>query len=137
MDEFFAETDPDSAIAFRAAVGTGPYKGEDIEVGQISVYAQDEFMLNERLNIIAGLRIDIPQYITEPVANPFSSGLTLLDEDDKSETIKQDQFPEAKLLFSPRVGFNYDVRGDRSLQLRGGTGIFTGRLPGSFLCQQQ
>ena len=129
LDEFFAETDPDSAIAFRAAVGTGPYKGEDIEVGQISVYAQDEFMLNERLNIIAGLRIDIPQYITEPVANPFSSGLTLLDEDDKSETIKQDQFPEAKLLFSPRVGFNYDVRGDRSLQLRGGTGIFTGRLP--------
>lgn len=131
LDDFFTATHPDSSnrYDFRGVVGTGPFKGEEIEVGQISVYAQDEFMLNERLNIIAGLRIDIPQYITEPVANPFSSGLTLLDEDDNTETVKQDEFPESNLLFSPRVGFNYDVRGDRSLQLRGGTGIFTGRLP--------
>ncbi len=132
LDEFFAATqDPDSAsfYDFRGVIGSGPFKGEDIEVGQISVYAQDEFMLNEKLNIIAGLRIDIPQYITEPEANPFSSGLTLLDENDDPETVKQDEFPESNLLFSPRVGFNYDVRGDRSLQLRGGSGIFTGRLP--------
>jgi hypothetical protein len=129
--EFMAETDPDSAIDFDAAVtpATSPFKGEIIEVGQISLYAQDEFMLTDRINLIAGLRVDIPQYITEPVENPFSAGLTLLDENDESETLDQSKFPDPTLLFSPRVGFNWDVNGDRSLQLRGGTGIFTGRLP--------
>ena len=129
IDEFMAETDPDSAIAFRNAVATGPYKGELIDVAQFAVYAQDEFMLNENLNITAGLRVDMPIYNTEPVENPFSTGLTLLDENDEAEVVDQAKLPDAKPLFSPRVGFNYDVKGDRSMQLRGGTGIFTGRLP--------
>lgn len=131
LDEFFAATHPDSSdrYEFRNVIGTGPYKGEEIDVGQFSVYAQDEFMLSENVSITAGLRIDIPQYYTEPVENSFSTGLTLLDENDESETVDQSKFPDAKLLFSPRVGFNWDVRGDRSLQVRGGTGIFTGRLP--------
>jgi hypothetical protein len=132
LDAFFAATeDPDSAdfYDFRGVIGTGPYKGELIEVGQISFYAQDEFTLSDRVNLIAGLRVDIPQYITEPVDNPFSTGLTLLDENDDPETVDQAKLPDPALLFSPRVGFNWDVSGDRSLQVRGGTGIFTGRLP--------
>ncbi len=129
IDEFMAETDPDSAIQFRDAIASGPYKGELIEVAQIGFYAQDEFMVNENLKVMAGLRVDIPRYITEPVENPFSTGLTLLDENDKAETVDQAKLPDPKPLFSPRVGFNWDVKGNRSMQLRGGTGIFTGRLP--------
>ena len=129
LDEFFAETHPDSAIALSEMVGSGPYKGELIDVAQFAVYAQDEFMVNENLNVTAGLRVDIPIYNTEPVENPFSTGLTLLDENDEAETVDQAKLPDSKPLFSPRVGFNYDVKGDRSMQLRGGTGIFTGRLP--------
>jgi hypothetical protein len=131
LDHFFTATHPDSAnrYDFRGVIGSGPYKGEEIDVGQLSFYAQDEFMLTDHINLIAGLRVDIPQYFTEPVANPFSSGLTLLDENGDSETVKQDEFPDATPLFSPRLGFNWDVKGDRSLQVRGGTGIFTGRLP--------
>lgn len=130
LDYFFEATHPDSDYYdFRGAIGTGPYKGELIDVGQISLYAQDEFMLTDRINLTAGLRIDIPQYITEPVDNPFSTGLTLLDENDDPETVDQAKLPDPTPLFSPRVGFNWDVNGDRSLQIRGGTGIFTGRLP--------
>ena len=68
-------------------------------------------------------------YFTDPVDNPFSKGLTALDADGKPETVDQSKLPGAKALFSPRVGFNWDVTGDRTTQLRGGTGIFTGRVP--------
>jgi hypothetical protein len=67
--------------------------------------------------------------MTDPVDNPFSRGLTALDENDQPETVDQSDLPGADPLFSPRFGFNYDVTGDRRTQLRGGTGIFTGRLP--------
>ncbi len=133
LDNFFIRTaDPDSAdyVDFRSMTGDGPYKGEIIEVGQLAFYAQDEYTVSENLKVMAGLRVDIPRYITEPVANPFSTGLdSLLDENDDLETVDQAKLPDATPLFSPRVGFNWDVKGDRSLQLRGGTGIFTGRLP--------
>ncbi|MCK5331753.1 MAG: TonB-dependent receptor, partial [Candidatus Marinimicrobia bacterium] len=134
VDNFFTRTgaDPGSAdfVDFRSMVGSGPYKGEIIEVAQLAFYAQDEYTVNENLKVMAGLRVDIPRYITEPVANPFSTdSLTLLDENDKSEKVNQAKLPDANPLFSPRIGFNWDVKGDRSMQLRGGTGVFTGRLP--------
>ena len=132
IDAFMAATSPDSTTQadFNGMVGTGPYKGELIDVAQLSFYAQDELRVNENLKVTAGLRIDIPQYNTEPVANPFSTdSLSLLDENDDPETVDQASFPDATPLYSPRLGFNWDVNGDRSLQVRGGTGIFTGRLP--------
>ncbi|HEY4643368.1 MAG TPA: hypothetical protein VIH68_01475 [Bacteroidota bacterium] len=81
------------------------------------------------MNLTYGLRADFPIYFTDPVDNPFSRGLRLLDENDNPETVDQSKLPGAKPLFSPRIGFNWDVKGDRSTQVRGGSGIFTGRLP--------
>ncbi len=131
LQEFFDRTNPDSAdfYDFRSVIGTGPFKGEDIEVGQLSFYVQDEFNVSPVFNLTAGLRVDIPTYFTEPVDNPFSRGLTLLDENDNTEVVDQSKLPDAQYMFSPRVGFNWDVTGDRTTQLRGGTGIFTGRVP--------
>jgi hypothetical protein len=129
LDEFFEKTDPSDPIDFRGMIGGGPFKGEEIEVGQFSVYAQDEFLFSDNLNLIYGLRVDLPVYFTEPVDNPFSTSITWLDENDNPETVDQASFPDVTPLFSPRIGFNYDVHGDRSMQVRGGTGIFTGRLP--------
>lgn len=131
LDEFFARTNPDSAnfYNFRSLVGSGPYKGENIEVGQLSFYAQDEFIVSPAFNLTYGLRVDLPMYFTDPVDNPFSRNLTLLDENDKPEKVDQSKLPGIEPLFSPRVGFNWDVTGNRSTQVRGGTGIFTGRLP--------
>jgi len=131
LDSFFDRTDPNSEnqIDFRGMIGSGPYKGELIDVGQFAVYAQDEYTVSQNLNLTYGLRVDIPIYYTEPVDNPFSTGLTLLDENDDPETVDQSKLPDPQLLWSPRFGFNWDVSGDRSLQVRGGTGIFTGHLP--------
>jgi hypothetical protein len=106
-----------------------PFKGENIEVGQFALYVQDEFRPAEGLDLTIGLRVDLPFYGTDPVVNPFSTGLTALDENDNPETVDQADLPGASLLFSPRLGFNWDPQGDRSIQVRGGTGIFTGRVP--------
>lgn len=133
LDNFFTRTgaDPDSAdyVDFRSMIGSGSYKGELIEVGQIAFYAQDEYQVNEDLRVTAGLRVDIPRYITEPVQNPFSTSLDLLDENDEKEVVDQAKLPDATPLYSPRFGFNWNVKGDKTLQLRGGSGVFTGRLP--------
>ncbi len=131
VQQFFTATSPDSVnrANFGSFIGSGPYKGEKIDVGQLSVYAQDEYLLSERINITYGIRVDFPMYFTEPVDNPFSRSLTALDEEGKPEKVDQSKLAGTQALFSPRVGFNWDVNGDRSLQVRGGTGIFTGRIP--------
>ncbi len=131
LADFFDKTDPTSPnfIDLRKFAGSGPFKGEDIKVSQLSFYAQDEFFVADNFNLTYGLRVDIPIYNNDLVDNPFSRSLTLLDENRQPETVDQSKLPDATPLLSPRVGFNWDVNGDRTLQIRGGTGIFTGRLP--------
>jgi hypothetical protein len=139
LDEFFLRTDPNNTslardstfIDFRAFpyAATGPYKGEDLAVGQLGIYAQDEYPVSERLNLTYGVRVDFPLYFTHPLDNPFSLGLTALDENRLPEVVDQSKLPGATPLFSPRIGFNWNARGDRRTQVRGGTGIFTGRIP--------
>ena len=131
LEEFFALTDPNNPnrVDLRGLVGSGPFKGEEISTGQGALYAQDEFLLTDRFTLTYGVRMDVPIYFTDPVDNPFSRGLTALDEDRQPEVVDQSRLPDAKPLFSPRVGFNWNVIGDRRTQLRGGTGIFTGRVP--------
>lgn len=131
LNEFFTMTDPadPNRIDFNAMIGTGPFKGELIDVGQFSLYLQDEMFATPRLTILYGARVDFPTYFTNPVANPFSVGLSAADENGQTESVDQSKLPGATAMFSPRAGFNWDVRGDRSLLLRGGSGIFTGRVP--------
>ncbi|MEP6733504.1 MAG: hypothetical protein ABJE10_22860, partial [bacterium] len=131
LQEFFAATDPANPNRknLNALIGTGPYKGEIIDVGQVSLYAQDEFLATPRLTLTYGVRADFPQYYTKPVDNPFSRGLKALGPNGNPEVVDQSRLPSSKLILSPRVGFNWDVHGDQSTRLRGGTGVFTGRVP--------
>jgi hypothetical protein len=131
LQEFFDATDPANPdrVDFRSYVGTGPIKGEEIDVGQVGLYVQDEFVATDRLSLTYGLRVDFPLYFTDPVDNPFSRGLTALDENRDAEVVDQSRLPGSDPLWSPRVGFTWDVAGDRGTMLRGGSGIFTGRVP--------
>jgi len=102
------------------------------KVLQLGFYAQDEFQVNSKLNLNFGVRVDIPMYLNDPEVNadfndhviPYleSKGVDMLE-------AKTGQMPQASPLFSPRIGFNYDVNGDKSLQIRGGAGLFTSRIP--------
>ncbi len=131
VQDFFNQTDPNNPnqADFNSFIGSGPYKGEDISLGQASVYVQDEFIMTPRFTLSAGLRMDLPQYYTDPVDNPFSRGLSALDENGNAETVDQSKLPGTTPLFSPRIGFNWNAAGDRATQVRGGTGVFTGRVP--------
>ncbi len=133
-DQFFRITNPMDTLFrnFNAEVANAlkvPWKGENTDVGQFAIYAQDEYLMSSQFNVTFGIRVDFPIYLTKPVANPFSTGLNLLDENGNKEVIDQSKFPDATPMFSPRIGFNWDVDGQKATQLRGGTGIFTGRVP--------
>ena len=126
-----------------------------LTVGQLSGYIQDEWQVTDNFRLTAGLRMDIPFYFNAsyrtPNMNPdgtfggtFVEGeptvankdnLVLFDENGKSLTngpgkdVDNTKLPSKKPLLSPRVGFNWDVKGDKTVQVRGGSGLFTGRFP--------
>src|SRR5213082_1678043 len=128
LAQFFQQADSGN-IPFRSFIGTGPYKGEDISVGQLGFYLQDEYPASDRLSLTYGLRVDFPLYFTDPVDNQFSRSLTALDANGNPEIVDQSKLPSAAPLWSPRLGFNWNASGDRRTQVRGGTGVFTGRVP--------
>ena len=134
LDQFRDATDPNSPnyIDFNSFVGTGEYKGENIDLAQASVYLQDDWEINSRFTLTMGLRMDLPQYITDPVDNAWSRSLPTIDSEGvfrASGGVDQSNLPGGTPLWSPRVGFNYAMNQERTTQLRGGTGIFTGRIP--------
>ena len=94
---------------------------------QYSAYGQDEINVNKNLRMTFGLRLDLPTYPFAPqiVTHPLVAAATFAN----GEKINTGVLPAKRIMWSPRMGFNWDLYGDRSLQIRGGTGVFTGRVP--------
>lgn len=88
---------------------------------QFGLYVQDQWSPSERLSITLGIRADIP-LINSPRTNPV-----LLN--DPNLPINTGDFPNANILWSPRLGFNWDVTGQARSIVRGGVGVFSGRPP--------
>jgi len=112
---------------------------DEVNFAQIGVYFQNEFQVNRDLKVTAGLRVDMPFYPVDAPRNPNVEALNLsIPNPAGGDNISPDvsSFPSLNPLWSPRVGFNWDVRGDRTSQLRGGTGIFSGRLPFVWISNQ-
>ncbi len=101
----------------------------DLKIGQLGIYAQDEFTPSDRFKLTVGIRVDKPIYLDTPLENPAASALTFYDEDGNTTNYSTGAWPDGKLLLSPRAGFKWDAAEDRSLVLRGGIGLFTGRIP--------
>lgn len=119
-------------------VGDGSKAAADFRTMQFGLYVQDEYQITERFKVTAGLRFDIPQYLDKPNAG---SNQAAWDEFNTSGIAKIESYgydlkgaqvgemPRAYLSVDPRLGFNFDVKGDQTTQLRGGVGLFTSRLP--------
>ena len=100
---------------------------QPLKVLYAGAYAQDEWQVDQRLKLTLGLRVDIPFFEKTGYKNANADGLSFRDEDGNTVKYETDKLPDPNPLFSPRLGFNWDVYGDRTTQVRGGTGIFTGK----------
>ena len=107
--------------------------GEDpmqvLEYNKYDLYAQDEIKVNDQLTITAGLRATLVSFKDTAIENPLVNNLTFAN----GEKLNTGLMPDTQVVFEPRIGFNLDVTGDAKTQVRGGSGIFTGRPPAVFL----
>jgi hypothetical protein len=106
--------------------GTGRGIPADFRVQMYSLYAQDQWTVNDRLTLTYGLRADIPRFLDRPLLNQRLLDSLAFNE---HEPIRTDAVPKTQVLWSPRFGFNYDPTGDQQNQVRGNIGIFTGPPP--------
>ena len=92
---------------------------------QLGFFVQDEWAARPNVKVTAGLRVDVPIINTVLPRNEDAAAINFRN----GERIYTDVLPKVTPLFSPRIGVNWDVNDDQKTQLRGGTGIFTGRVP--------
>ncbi len=133
VTDFLANTDDYAAEVQQA--NTNPFRADKTNFSQLGFYVQDDWAVNPKLKLTLGLRSDVPLYVNKLPAQPDIEALTFYKNNQPIQ-VKVNQYPDQKPLISPRFGFNYDVTGDRTSQFRGGTGIFTGRIPFVWLGNQ-
>jgi outer membrane receptor protein involved in Fe transport len=100
---------------------------QPLEVNTFGAYIQDEWRVRNNLTVTAGLRADIISFGNTAFENDSVANMRFLDENGDSVRYNTGALPPSTPLFSPRLGFNYDVRGNGQTVVRGGSGIFTGR----------
>jgi len=134
---------PEVDIDFDAQVAASqenPYLWSYVDVAQLALYAQDEFQVNDKLTLMYGLRVDMPIYMNDIEKTAAVEEVINFDgwvnEKGEPASVDPSKWPDLVPLWSPRIGFNYDIKGDKTLQLRGGTGIFSGRIPFVWLGNQ-
>ncbi|HEY2807094.1 MAG TPA: carboxypeptidase regulatory-like domain-containing protein [Gemmatimonadales bacterium] len=111
------------------ATGNGPIA--DFHVNQLGGYVQDRFQPNPRLNLTLGVRVDAPM-MNSPAYNIGLDTARIVNGPRTGQAMginTQSSFPTSNPLWSPRFGFNYDVKGNGQTMLRGGLGVFSGRPP--------
>ncbi len=106
------------------------YDGESdpaarVQFNKIGIYAQDEWNISQKFKLTYGLRFDGLFFNN----GDLMTNTAIYDLDYDGRHIDTGKWPNASLIVSPRVGFTWDILGDKSLKLRGGTGLFSGRLP--------
>ena len=108
----------------------------EAKFAQIGYYVQDIWTVSKNFKLTYGIRFDQPNYPYDPPRNPALEKVVFKDPDGNNEQFDVSKWPSKKVLISPRVGFSYDVDGDKQTIVRGGTGLFTGRIPFIWLVNQ-
>jgi hypothetical protein len=126
MDKFMNGSKPSAfGITHSNSADLTPFKSE-LAFQQFSLYWQDQINISDNFRLTAGLRFEMPKYPSIEETN-YNEAFAKLNFGGTSYSTAQ--LPQANLTFSPRIGFNWDLTGERKYVLRGGTGVFVGRLP--------
>ena len=96
-----------------------------VQFSKFGLYAQDEWTVNDKLKVTGGIRFDGLFFNN----GDLMTNKAIYELDYNGRHIDTGKWPGNSLTVSPRVGFTYDVFGDKSLKVRGGTVLFSGRLP--------
>jgi Carboxypeptidase regulatory-like domain len=140
MEDFISRTDITNPnyIDFNSVVenaNTLPYSIIQMRLAINSIYIQDEWYFNSKLKLSGGIRLDMPVYLINLESNKTVSDLTnLVDENGNPTKVDVGALPGINPNISPRLGFNYNM--DKNSQFRGGSGLFSGRIPFVWLANQ-
>src|SRR5262245_4039033 len=99
-------------------------------------YIQDEWRPRGNLTVTSGLRIDVPRFGNTAFDNPAADALTFRDQDGSAVKYNTGALPETTPYYSPRAGINWDVNGSQATQIRGGSGLFSGKPPYVWISNQ-
>jgi hypothetical protein len=103
-----------------------------LETTRFDAYVQDDWTVNKDLKVSIGMRTAFIQFDNTALENKVVSSMVFAG----GEKFNTGTLPKPQLLLEPRLGFNWDVKGDKQTQVRGGTGVFTGRPPYVFVSNQ-
>jgi hypothetical protein len=121
LNDFLNDAKPSTATSTYSIEPGNNRPAAAFNAAQLGFYFQDEIEAFEGFRLIAGLRADVPLFFDNPPANPLVAS-TFPNQ-------RTDQTPSGQILVSPRLSFNWDLTGDRSIQLRGGGALLTSRAP--------
>ena len=124
MDDFMNGAAPEIVCL------TYGYDGESepaarVQFNRPGAYIQDDWNVTDKFKLTYGLRVDGLFFNNDDLLR----NQAIYDLDYDGRHIDTGQWPSNSITLSPRIGFTYDVFGDKSLKIRGGSGLFSGRLP--------
>ena len=105
---------------------------QTLKSNRLDLYVQDEYEATKDLRLTFGVRVNAIDFENTALENPAVTAMTFAN----GERLNTGVMPKTQVLFEPRFGFNYNLKGESKTQFRGGTGIFTGRPPYVFLSNQ-
>jgi hypothetical protein len=137
LDSFYNSVNNGNTNASRYELRYSARKGgefpfADVAALQLGFFVQDKWNVNNNLVITAGIRADLPIFEQNFISNTKADSLVFRN----GVRIKTGEAPKTSILWSPRVGFNWDLRGDKRTQLRGGVGVFAGAPPFVWISNQ-
>lgn len=123
LDDFLNQAAPrDFALTYGYDGETNP--AAEVAFNTAGIYLQDEWSVSSDFKLTYGIRADYMKYVDNIIRNN-----AIYELDFGGKKIDTGEWPAGNVQYSPRVGFTWDVIGDQTLKLRGGSGLFAGRLP--------
>lgn len=130
---YYRFASPEDFLAGNLPISTAityGYNGIENPTGEVryhqgAAYAQDEWKITKKFKLTYGIRADLIAFDN----STLMTNNAILAKSFGGRSIDTGSWPDTKVQISPRIGFNWDINGDKSVVLRGGTGFFQGRLP--------